>query len=138
MYRNYYYPFSPSHTPLTNPYPMRQCLYCYQQMWHNQLPNPYYVNGMNQQQVIPNSHTSFQNQSQSMTNINENINEESNLPANIEEADNSGAFSYQFLNEHGQVDVNKMLSTVGQLAQTVQQVSPVIKQVNDIVQSFRV
>lgn len=60
-----------------------------------------------------------------------------NNPVNLEEENNPGAFTHQFLNENGQIDVNKMLTTVGQLAQTVQQVSPVIKQVNDIIQSFR-
>lgn len=43
----------------------------------------------------------------------------------------------QFLDENGQVDIQKMLSTVGQFADTVQQVSPVIKQLNDLVRSFR-
>lgn len=43
----------------------------------------------------------------------------------------------QFLDENGQVDIQKMLKTVGQFADTVQQVSPVIKQLNDLVRSFR-
>lgn len=43
----------------------------------------------------------------------------------------------QFLDENGQMDFQKMLSTVGQFADTVQQVSPVIKQLNDLVRSFR-
>lgn len=43
----------------------------------------------------------------------------------------------QFLDENGQVDIQKMLQTVGQLADTVQQVSPVIKQVNDLIRQFR-
>lgn len=36
-----------------------------------------------------------------------------------------------------QIDFDKMLSTVGQLANTVQQVSPVIKQVSAIIKTFR-
>ena len=43
----------------------------------------------------------------------------------------------QFLNEDGQVDIQKMLQTIGQFADTVQQVSPVVKQINDIIRSFR-
>lgn len=43
----------------------------------------------------------------------------------------------QFLDENGQVDIQKMLQTVGQLADTVQQVSPVIRQVNDLIRQFR-
>lgn len=43
----------------------------------------------------------------------------------------------QFLDENGNVDVQKMLSTVGQLADTVQQVSPVIRQLNDLIRNFR-
>lgn len=43
----------------------------------------------------------------------------------------------QFLDENGNVDIQKMLSTVGQLADTVQQVTPVIRQLNDLIRSFR-
>lgn len=43
----------------------------------------------------------------------------------------------QFLNKDGQVDVQKMLQTIGQFADTVQQVSPVIREINDIIKSFR-
>lgn len=43
----------------------------------------------------------------------------------------------QFLTEDGQVDIQKMLQTIGQFADTVQQVSPVIKQINDLIKSFR-
>lgn len=43
----------------------------------------------------------------------------------------------QFQNENGQVDLNKMISTVGQLANTVQQVTPVVKQINDLFKTFR-
>lgn len=43
----------------------------------------------------------------------------------------------QFMNDNGQVDIQKMLQTVGQFADTVQQVSPVIKQLNELVRSFR-
>lgn len=43
----------------------------------------------------------------------------------------------QFMNEDGQVDIQKMLQTVGQFADTVQQVSPVIKQLNELIRSFR-
>lgn len=49
----------------------------------------------------------------------------------------SNPIMQQFLNDNGQIDVEKMLKTIGQLADTVQQVSPVIKQVNDIIKSFR-
>lgn len=43
----------------------------------------------------------------------------------------------QFQNEDGQYDINKMISTVGQLAHTVQQVSPMIKQFGSIMKNFR-
>ena len=43
----------------------------------------------------------------------------------------------QFLDDKGQVDIQKTLQTVGQFADTVQQVSPVIKQLNDLVHSLR-
>lgn len=42
-----------------------------------------------------------------------------------------------FMDENGQIDIPKMLKTVGQFADTIQQVSPVIKQLNDLVRSFR-
>ncbi|MGM8366218.1 YppG family protein [Virgibacillus sp. W0181] len=46
-------------------------------------------------------------------------------------------FTNPFQNENGQLDVNKMMATVGQFASTVQQISPVIKQVGDMVKTFR-
>lgn len=49
----------------------------------------------------------------------------------------SARIMQQFLDENGQVDIQKMLQTVGQLADTVQQVSPVIKQLNDLIRAFR-
>lgn len=49
----------------------------------------------------------------------------------------SPSFLTQFQNEDGQMDINKMLSTVGQIVNTVQQVSPVIQQFGSIVKSFR-
>lgn len=43
----------------------------------------------------------------------------------------------QFQDESGQIDINKTLATVGQLANTVQQVTPVIKQFGSIIRYFR-
>ncbi len=43
----------------------------------------------------------------------------------------------QFQTPEGQMDVQKMLSTVGQLANTVQQVSPVIKEIGAMIRVFR-
>lgn len=43
----------------------------------------------------------------------------------------------QFQDADGQIDINKMLATVGQLANTVQQVTPVIKQVGSVISYFR-
>lgn len=43
----------------------------------------------------------------------------------------------QFQTPDGQMDVQKMLSTVGQLANTVQQVSPVIKEIGAMFRVFR-
>lgn len=42
----------------------------------------------------------------------------------------------QFQDENGQVDVNKMMTTVSQFAQTIQQVTPVVKQVSDLIKAF--
>ncbi len=49
----------------------------------------------------------------------------------------SSGVMQQFMDENGTVDIQKMLQTVGQLADTVQQVSPVIKQLNDLIRAFR-
>src|SRR5699024_9372492 len=46
-------------------------------------------------------------------------------------------FMTQFQDANGQVDFQKVLSTVNQLANTVQQVSPIIQQVNSVIKSFR-
>lgn len=128
-----YYPYYSTHPYSNYPYQMNgHMLYHYPFYQFGQ--QPYYV-----QQQEPYSVQSNVSNQDSMSNSNptqENIiNTQANIAAQV---DAEAAFTHQFLNEHGQVDVNKMLTTVGQLAQTVQQVSPVIKQVNDIIQSFRV
>ncbi len=47
------------------------------------------------------------------------------------------SFVNPFQAENGQLDFNKIMSTVSQLANTVQQVSPVIKQVGAMIKTFR-
>lgn len=42
-----------------------------------------------------------------------------------------------FQNENGQMDFDKMLSTVGQIANTYHQVSPIVKQVGALIKTFR-
>ncbi|GAB3045396.1 YppG family protein [Virgibacillus ainsalahensis] len=49
---------------------------------------------------------------------------------------NNNLFAY-FQNNEGQVDVDKMISTVGQLANTYHQVSPIVKQFGSLIKSFR-
>lgn len=44
---------------------------------------------------------------------------------------------HYFQNDKGELDVDKMMSTAGQVANTVQQVSPVVKQVGDLMKQFR-
>lgn len=46
-------------------------------------------------------------------------------------------FKAYFQDEDGQVDFDKMLSTVGQLASTYHQVSPIIKQFGAIIKIFK-
>lgn len=48
----------------------------------------------------------------------------------------SGVLSY-FQDENGQMDFDKMMSTVGQVANTVQQISPMVKQFSSIMKSFK-
>ncbi|MGJ9459416.1 YppG family protein [Oceanobacillus sp. CF4.6] len=47
-----------------------------------------------------------------------------------------GPTSY-FYNGNGQIDFDKVLSTVGQLANTYHQVSPIVKQFSTLVKTFR-
>ncbi|HLS07806.1 YppG family protein [Lentibacillus sp.] len=39
---------------------------------------------------------------------------------------------YYFQDQNGELDLDKMLSTAGQVANTVQKISPVVKQVGDL------
>lgn len=55
----------------------------------------------------------------------------------IQQSNPSSGFLAQFQTPEGQMDVQKMLSTVGQLANTVQQVSPVIKEIGAMIRVFR-
>src|SRR5690625_1048134 len=57
-----------------------------------------------------------------------------NKPNHTQQVNNLKAY---FQDSNGQVDFDKMFSTVGQLANTVQQVSPVIKQVGSLIKSFK-
>lgn len=47
------------------------------------------------------------------------------------------SFLTQFKDENGQMNFDKVISTVGQLANTFQQVTPVIQQVSAMVKTFR-
>ncbi|WP_368654014.1 YppG family protein [Ornithinibacillus sp. 4-3] len=51
-----------------------------------------------------------------------------NQPNHSPPSNSSPSFMSQFQQASGQIDFNKMLSTVGQLANTVQQVAPMIQQ----------
>ncbi|SHG32331.1 YppG family protein [Ornithinibacillus halophilus] len=43
----------------------------------------------------------------------------------------------QFQDENGQMNLDKMLSTVGQMANTYHQVQPIVKQVSSLLKNFR-
>src|SRR5699024_8132538 len=131
MYRQYY-PYVPQQMYGYNPYMINRWMYYY---------NTYamYQYGPQNQHVQPNMYGQEANVENNPGYVQPGMYEqETNTENNPVGLNNESdpAFSHQFLNENGQVDVNKMLSTVGQLAHTVQEVSSVIKQVNDIIQSF--
>lgn len=48
----------------------------------------------------------------------------------------NGLFAY-FQDKDGQVDLDKMFSTVGQFANTIQQISPVVKQFGSMIKNFK-
>jgi hypothetical protein len=48
-----------------------------------------------------------------------------------------GGIKAYFQDQDGQVDFDKMLSTVGQLASTYHQVSPIVKQFGSIIKIFK-
>ncbi|WP_284141750.1 MULTISPECIES: YppG family protein [unclassified Virgibacillus] len=56
--------------------------------------------------------------------------------ATIQQPQSNGIFSY-FQDEKGQVDLDKMLTTVGKLANTYQQVSPMVQQFGSFIKGFR-
>jgi len=82
---------------------------------------------------VPNNDYSQRQEYASVATMNEVANEQEQVTANIADS----KVLQQFMNDSGQVDIQKMLQTVGQFADTVQQVSPVIKQLNELVRSFR-
>lgn len=55
----------------------------------------------------------------------------------INNQDQSPGFLTQFQDENGQMNFDKVLSTVSQLANTFQQVTPVIQQVSAMIKTFR-
>ncbi len=54
-----------------------------------------------------------------------------------EQAKKPNAIMQHFYDENGQMDIQKMLSTVNQLAGTFQQVTPVIQQIGSLVRLIR-
>lgn len=135
MYQQYGQ-YAPTQTYSNCPCSMGQYMYYSHPFYQYSQSYPYYINQHNHQSY-PHIYPYYYDEQMPIQN--QNVSEDNAINATevINTNNNDVAFSHQFLNEHGQVDVNKMLTTVGQLAQTVQQVSPVIKQVNDIIQSFR-
>lgn len=61
---------------------------------------------------------------------------QSNYSAQQMDAQPNNVMGY-FQNENGQMDFDKMLSTVGQIANTYHQVSPIVKQVGALIKTFR-
>ncbi|WP_067730270.1 YppG family protein [Oceanobacillus damuensis] len=49
----------------------------------------------------------------------------------------SGGPASYFYNNNGQIDFDKVLSTVGQLASTYHQVTPIVKQFSSLIKNFR-
>ncbi|WP_249872711.1 YppG family protein [Oceanobacillus saliphilus] len=50
---------------------------------------------------------------------------------------NAGGATSYFYNGNGQIDFDKVLSTVGQLASTYHQVTPIVKQFGSLIKNFR-
>ncbi|MYL46288.1 hypothetical protein GLV94_11605 [Virgibacillus halodenitrificans] len=69
-----------------------------------------------------------------------NINGMPGAPPNMNNApgmqQGNGLLNY-FQDNEGQMDLDKMLSTVGQLANTYHQVSPIVKQFGSFIKNFR-
>lgn len=58
--------------------------------------------------------------------------------SNPQQGSNPGSgFKGYFQDQDGQVDFDKMLSTVGQLASTYHQVSPIVKQFGAMIKNFK-
>lgn len=58
-------------------------------------------------------------------------------PQSFSNQSQSPGFLTQFQDENGQMNFEKVLSTVNQLANTFQQVTPVIQQVSAMIKTFR-
>ncbi|MBP2079821.1 YppG family protein [Oceanobacillus polygoni] len=78
-------------------------------------------------------------ESGSNSNINFNANPDPNFSPNMNAnpgQPSAGPMSY-FQNGNGQLDFDKVLSTVGQIASTYHQVSPIIQQFSSLIKNFR-
>ncbi|MEC5424688.1 YppG family protein [Virgibacillus sp. C22-A2] len=86
-----------------------------------------------------NQHYTYQNANlnpHSVPNQNPNPFANPNPNPSINPNPSNGLMSY-FQSQDGQVDFDKMLSTVGQLANTYHQVSPIVKQFGALMKNFR-
>lgn len=139
MMPNYQYYPQPPHTPVYyDAMYEEQNQYYYPYMYGNNIQygyvnqQPFMYGNANQQNYMGNMN--YQNPFMNGINAQPVINPN---PTTNEESAISPGVMQQFLDENGNVDIQKMLSTVGQLADTVQQVSPVIRQLNDLIRNFR-
>lgn len=127
---NEYYRQTLPHYQFNPPNPPRPPMY-YDNMYNDQgyyyNQNPY----INQGGYIPPPMNNNMNNAAPPANYN------ANNPNQSPEDNSTTRLMQQFLDQNGQVDVQKMLQTVGQFADTVQQVSPVIRQLNDLIRAFR-
>jgi len=64
------------------------------------------------------------------------INQESEMPNFTPKQRSVPGFVSQFQNENGQLDIDRMLSTVGQFANTYHQVYPIFKQIGGFIKTF--
>lgn len=131
QYRPYSQPVNPTGPFHQNPY---------QNPYQHQQQNPYsQMNGPPPLQQTP--YEQFAKPQQPMfwdnsMQSNSNFNPQSNMNQQPNMNPPNGIINY-FQDEDGQMDFDKMLSTVGQLASTYHQVSLIVKQVGSLIKIFR-
>lgn len=104
---------------------------------YNQADPQYYKQQWHQPTMPPNYLTPYQYYAKPQQPPNWHTFSQPNNYATFNQQQPAGGVLHYFQDENGQMDFDKVMSTVGQVSNTVKQISPMVKQFSSIMKSFK-